>query len=132
MVTLWFLLACSLSSENRQWFPSQFGSFAYPRLALQAQISGCVRLRVALDSSGSVSSVTGLSGHPLLVEVGTRNVKEWRFTRIDALSGPEPQEIDFVVLFRLQGETRDTPRWRFEYQHPYRVTIVSEAPLWTP
>ena len=50
----------------------------YPELARQTRIQGTVTLRVSTD--GKLVSVIGRgSGHPILVEAATDNVKTWEF-----------------------------------------------------
>lgn len=51
----------------------------YPALARQARISGVVKLRVVIDTTGSVKNIQVLSGHPLLVPATIEAVREWKF-----------------------------------------------------
>lgn len=50
----------------------------YPPLAQQTRIQGMVTLRVSTDGKG-VSAVEAESGHRLLVDAATENVKTWQF-----------------------------------------------------
>lgn len=63
----------------------------YPALARQTRIQGTVTLRVSTDGK-RVSSVEAESGHPILVEAATSNVKTWEFKPHAATS--------FEVTFR--------------------------------
>jgi TonB family protein len=50
---------------------------AYPPLALQARISGVVRLNAIIGKDGTVENLTLVSGHPLLVQPALDTVKQW-------------------------------------------------------
>ncbi len=50
----------------------------YPELARQTRIQGTVTLRVSTDGK-LVSAVGAGSGHPILMEAATENVKTWEF-----------------------------------------------------
>ncbi len=49
----------------------------YPPLALQARISGVVRMNVIIGKDGTVETLTLSSGHPLLVPAAMDAVKQW-------------------------------------------------------
>ncbi|HXM45300.1 MAG TPA: energy transducer TonB [Bryobacteraceae bacterium] len=49
----------------------------YPPLALQARISGVVRLNAVIGKDGTVQHLTVSSGHPLLVPPAIEAVKQW-------------------------------------------------------
>ena len=49
----------------------------YPPLALQARISGVVRLNAILGADGTVQKLTLASGHPLLAPAAMEAVKQW-------------------------------------------------------
>jgi len=76
----------------------QHAAPAYPPLARQTRISGDVRLKITTDGE-AVRDVEVESGHPLLKQAATDNVKTWKF---------EPhQPGTFEVTFRyklLSGE----------------------------
>jgi TonB family protein len=71
----------------------------YPPLAHQARIAGEVHVRCVLDTSGAVTEVVSLSGHPLLAKAAAANAKLWRFERTgsDGISS----EINLKYTFRL-------------------------------
>jgi TonB family protein len=48
-----------------------------PPLALQARISGVVRLNAIIGKDGTVQNLTVTSGHPLLVPAALEAVKQW-------------------------------------------------------
>jgi TonB family protein len=49
----------------------------YPPLAMQARISGVVRLNAIIGRDGTVENLTVASGHPLLVPAAMEAVKQW-------------------------------------------------------
>ena len=49
----------------------------YPALASQAGIQGVVRMSLILSRDGTVSNITLISGHPLLVPAAIEAVKQW-------------------------------------------------------
>jgi TonB family protein len=49
----------------------------YPPLALQARISGVVRLNAIIGKDGTVEKLTLVSGHPVLVQPALDAVKQW-------------------------------------------------------
>lgn len=78
------LSACSPAqdkpAESKLDLPKVIDASApfYPPLAQQARIQGVVTLRVSTDGK-RVSAVEAESGHPILVEAATTNVKTWEF-----------------------------------------------------
>jgi|KBSMisStaDraftv2_1062788.scaffolds.fasta_scaffold00014_74 TonB family protein len=50
-----------------------------PALAKAARIGGKVKLRIVISSSGDVSTVTVLSGHPLLIQAAIDAVEQWKY-----------------------------------------------------
>ena len=55
------------------------GQPIYPPLARAAHIEGAVRLEFVLNRDGDPSSVTVVSGHPMLVPATVATVKTWKF-----------------------------------------------------
>ena len=51
----------------------------YPPLALQARISGTVRLEGIIGPDGTVQDLKVISGHPLLREEAIKAAKQWRY-----------------------------------------------------
>src|SRR6202171_391641 len=73
----------------------------YPPLARQTRISGTVRLHALISKSGTVESLEGISGHPLLVRAAMDAVQQWRYK--PTLLNGEPVEVDTTidVIFSL-------------------------------
>jgi TonB family protein len=81
----------------------------YPPLALQARISGTVRLHAIVGKDGSVQELTLVSGHPLLVRAALDAVKQWRYKPL--LLNGEPVEVDTVidVVFQTGKQQQPSP-----------------------
>jgi periplasmic protein TonB len=75
----------------------------YPRLAVQARVSGTVRLQGILSKDGTIQQLQVLSGHPLLVPAAVDAVRQWVY-RPTLLNG-EPVEViaPIDVVFTLQN-----------------------------
>jgi hypothetical protein len=70
----------------------------YPPLARQTRIEGEVHLTAVLDTqTGLVKDVQVISGHPLLRDVAAAAVREWQFTKGNALK----DSIDVSLKFGL-------------------------------
>jgi TonB family protein len=113
-----------------QWFPVQFESPVYPPLANQARIEGVVTLNLTLASDGRVASAERVSGDPVLARAAAANALTWRFAQ--ACREKPPASIEFKYVFRLQGSSNQNPTTRSRYQHPYVMTVISEALHWMP
>jgi TonB family protein len=50
-----------------------------PEIAHKMQLKGTVKLEATVSSSGRVTGVRSLGGHPLLVQASTLAVKDWVF-----------------------------------------------------
>jgi TonB family protein len=63
----------------------------YPPMAKQARIQGVVRFEAIIARDGTVSNLTVMSGHPLLVESAIEAVKRWVYKQ--TLLNGEPVEV---------------------------------------
>ncbi len=63
----------------------------YPGLARQARIQGTVRYNATISTDGSVSNLTLVSGHPLLVPAATEAVRRYRYRPV--LLNGQPVEV---------------------------------------
>ena len=52
---------------------------SYPPLAVQAHMSGTVRLAAIISRDGSIQNLQVVSGHPLLTTAAVDAVKQWRY-----------------------------------------------------
>jgi len=73
----------------------------YPPLAMQARISGTVRLNAIIGKDGTVQDLTVVSGHPLLITAAIDAVKQWVYepTLLNgrAVEVIAPIEVEFTV-----------------------------------
>ena len=74
---------------------------AYPRLAVQARISGSVVLQIGVDEEGNVEDIRVIQGHPLLVDAAVQAVRQWKYSPT-LLNGEPVRVVGIVtVVFRL-------------------------------
>ena len=73
----------------------------YPPLALQARISGVVRVKAVIGKDGAVEDATVLSGHPLLVPAALEAVRQWTYEPTLLNGEPvvvvAPVEVNFTL-----------------------------------
>jgi TonB family protein len=93
----------------------------YPPLALQARITGDVRVKVT-TSGESVVAAEAENGHALLREAAEKNVRTWKF------AAHEPGT--FVVTFRYRFRIRDAVDVSF-LESPALVDLSAEPPIIT-
>jgi TonB family protein len=67
----------------------------YPQAAIQAGITGSVKLSVVLDKEGMVQQMQSQSGHPLLVPAAIEAVRQWEYK--PTLLNGKPVEVATVV-----------------------------------
>ena len=74
----------------------------YPPLAVQTKTAGIVVLHAIISRDGRITSLSVLSGHPLLVQAALEAVRQWRY-RPTMLNG-EPVEVEstITVIFHLR------------------------------
>jgi TonB family protein len=85
-----------------------------PPLAKLAKVGGQVRLHIAISSSGDVSSVRAISGHPLLVESAIEATKKWKYRPFVEGGKPVPVETEVELDFSNgMAEQESTARNRF-------------------
>ena len=73
----------------------------YPALAMAARIQGSVRLAVVISKTGSVDSVTVVSGHPMLVPSAVEAVKKWQYKPFLVDGQPVAVKTEIEVPFSL-------------------------------
>jgi TonB family protein len=75
-----FAQCASNSAEtNSQVIITNLAAPMYPALALQARITGTVKLNVTISASGSVESLDVVSGHPLLTKAAVDSIHQAQF-----------------------------------------------------
>ncbi|MBI4472395.1 MAG: TonB family protein [Acidobacteria bacterium] len=74
----------------------------YPAEASQARIQGSVVMEAIISTEGLVSSLTLISGHPLLAQAALENAKQWRFEPTILNGVPTEIVTTLTVTFALQ------------------------------
>jgi len=122
-----FLLQEGVKSE--QPFPIHVESPHYPPLARQVAVQGKVSVSAVVDREGNVISAEATTGHPLLKEVSTANLRKWKF---QPNSGADSQ-IEVIYVFALE-DTGPTLGEDVSYDFPNHVRIRSSpaAPISDP
>lgn len=104
---------------------SHYESVHYPPLAAQTRISGEVKLHVVVSEAGSVSQVSVLSGHPLLVQAAKDNIQNWKFEPI----GTAAVDFDLRYVFALRDHEEGTRHEEVSFDVPQRILIVASPPI---
>jgi TonB family protein len=128
MISLVYSLSI-LQVLGSDFFVKEFRSIEYPRLALQALISGDVYLRVKVDRDGGIAEVTPISGHKLLTGSAQEQIKAWKFFACGAKDGDEYGELELRFTFTLTSPPSHTPKSVTTYLHSYHITISSSGLL---
>ncbi|MBZ5585599.1 MAG: energy transducer TonB, partial [Acidobacteriia bacterium] len=89
-------------SSLEQGIPIRRIEPVYPPLALQARISGVVRLEGVIGTDGRIRELKVLGGHPLLVKAAVDAVSQWLY-RPTILNG-QPVEVvaPITVTFTMR------------------------------
>ena len=75
----------------------------YPLEAKIVRLEGTVVLRTVIDKTGEVSSVSALSGPPLLESAAVEAVKQWQYRPFSMNGQPVEVETTIEVVFALDG-----------------------------
>jgi len=67
----------------------------YPQELKQNEIGGVVRLSISVSPNGSVTSISTIGGHPVLVDAAIVAVKQWKYVPTDHTTMTEVR-LDFV------------------------------------
>jgi protein TonB len=73
---------------------------AYPKIALDARITGVVLLKAIIGKDGGIRELQVVSGHPMLAPAAVEAVKQWRY-RPYLLNG-EAVEVETNITVRFQ------------------------------
>jgi TonB family protein len=122
-------------ASPESWCAAKLQSLDYPALALQARISGVVRLAAQIGRDGTVIETRIISGSEILGGAARENLRSWKFMRCSLSDSNRAREVDYIEIvydFVLAGQTLSAPRTQFSYEHPGRVTVTSAAPHWVP
>jgi TonB family protein len=124
------VLACSLlSAQSAPPEPilKSAGQPQYPALARVAHIEGEVRLEFVLNQSGEPSSVTVISGHPMLAPAAVETVKSWKFEFPEnAFQEGRKYETTFVYKqVKKEIERENQPQFNVAVNTFHRVEITA-------
>lgn len=126
-ITFTSAINLSFGCAPMDMFPTVLETFEYPRLGVQAGVTGEVDLEITVGSTGEVIETRRISGNRLLSESAELAIKKWRFAHRCANSGvPREATARFRFVFILQGVVESRPRTRITYEFPGRVTVVGE------
>jgi TonB family protein len=75
----------------------------YPPLASANKVEGDVVVEATIDVNGNVSSVKGISGHPLLVPTAVQFVKQWIFRPFYSGATRVPAVANITVRYSIYG-----------------------------
>lgn len=73
----------------------------YPQNAILAHIQGTVVLAAVIDTSGHITELHAVSGHPFLVPAAINAVKQWRYKPYILNNSPVEVETQVSVIFSL-------------------------------
>jgi len=74
---------------------------SYPPLARAARVQGEVILNAVINTSGDITNLQLVSGHPMLVPAAISAVKEWRYKPYLLNGTPVEVETTITVIFSL-------------------------------
>jgi TonB family protein len=78
----------------------------YPPMARQTRIQGTVILRAVISTTGDVSNLELISGHPLLAPAAIEAVKQWKYKPYLLNDKPVEVETEIQVNFALAAEPK--------------------------
>lgn len=76
---------------------------AYPTLARAARVQGEVVLSAIIDTTGQITNLQLVSGHPMLVPAAFAAVRDWRYKPYLLNGQPVEVETMITVIFSLQS-----------------------------
>jgi TonB family protein len=118
---MWALVASLLfaTSAASQLVPVQVQAPEYPEVAVKAQMTGTVKVSVAVAPDGSVTSAdAGGKPNPLLAAVSEAAAREWRFE-------PNLDRAETTIILTFEFAVKvDQPAKSECFVGPSRVTVV--------
>ena len=91
-----------------------------------------MKLKLTLSPDGEVLAATATLGNPILAEAARANILLWKFEGLRSTEESPPKTIEVTYDFRIMGEVTARPTTHFRYEHPYKVSVVSQALHWMP
>lgn len=121
-------VGAAYGAESEAIYPVRVESVPYPILALQSRTQGEVVINCRISRDGSVLTAEIISGPHIFSQAVLDNARRWKFRSVQGQGG----SVSLVYSFTIEGTTVGIPRSSFVYEHPNRVTVISEAPYLTP
>lgn len=88
--------AQTMNDEGKRKLKSKAAP-TYPEIARRMNITGKVKIEVAITPDGRVRSAKAIGGHPLLVQACLDTVKDWKYE-------PAGGETTQIVEFEFRGQ----------------------------
>ncbi len=76
----------------------------YPHNAIITHTQGTVMLSAVIDTSGRITQLHALSGHPLLIQAALDAVRQWRYKPYILNGAPVEVETQVSVIFNLNAQ----------------------------
>ena len=83
------------------WFLISRVQPIYPKLAITTHTEGTVVLAALIDTTGRITQLHAISGHPLLVPAAIDAVRQWRYKPYLLNGSPVEVETQVSVIFNL-------------------------------
>ncbi len=97
----------------------------YPTVARLAQIQGDVKLKLAVDEAGHITSVSKIDGPDALAATATKEIQQWRYA-----PSKHGWQGDLVIHYSLhQPALATAPVARVAIETPLIVSVSSSYPL---
>jgi len=120
-----FVVLAGVDQPTRQPLAIHVESLGYPGLARDAEIQGTVDVEIEIDSQGTVSTASAVSGNPWLKQSAEKNISNWRFDT----SSSDRRRLTVKYEFILEPpKTYYRPESRNLFDLPTRVTVISKLP----
>jgi protein TonB len=73
----------------------------YPKLALNARVTGVVLVKAIISREGTITELQVVKGHPILVPAAIEAVKQWRYRPYLLNGAPVEVETYITVTFQI-------------------------------
>jgi TonB family protein len=123
-LALFLAATLGLVGQDQPIFNEDVGIFDfvpldYPLVPRLAHVQGAVVVKVKVDSEGSVTSATAVSGPKQLIPDCLSNAKKWRFR-------PEKsRDVVIVYIFKFEGLCQLPCKSLFSFSPPNVATITT-------
>lgn len=98
---------------------------SYPTVARLAQVQGYVKLKLAIDKNGRITSTSKIEGPDALAVTAAKEIQKWRYC-----PNRRAWEGTLVLHYFLHGPRLPfAPVARVEIENPLSVSVSSNYPL---